>query len=75
MADTITLETLDLKLDGIADDMAEMKTMIHEMNGRQRIDHDRIVRLEERVSTHARIQAALSTVLAAISAANGSFMK
>lgn len=72
---SITLETLDVKLDGIAEDMSAISAQLKEMNGRQRADHDRIIKLEERVSTHARIQAALSAVLSTISAAIGSLVK
>lgn len=43
-----TLESLSVQIGGIAEDMQEVKDLLHEFNGRQRIDHDRIIKLEQR---------------------------
>lgn len=43
----ITLDQLGMKVDSVAEDIAEIKTQLSEMNGRQRTDHDSVTQLRE----------------------------
>lgn len=56
------------KLNAIHDDVKEIKEQLAIMNGRQRDDHDRITRLEERTGILAGVGAAWATIVAAVAA-------
>ena len=55
-------------LRAIAGDIAEIKEDLKAMNGRQREDHDRMTRLEERVNVRSGLLAALTVLASAIAA-------
>jgi len=61
MASRITNADLAKKLDQVIEEL-------HEMNGRQRTDHDEITRLKEQVGIAAKAQAGFSVLASAIGA-------
>lgn len=55
-------------LKAIADDIAEIKGDLKTMNGRQREDHDRVTKVEERLSLFSAGQLAISVLASSLAA-------
>jgi hypothetical protein len=55
-------------LKAIASDIAEIKEDLKTMNGRQREDHDRITKVEERLNLWSLGQIAVSLLLSSLAA-------
>jgi hypothetical protein len=55
-------------LRAIASDIAEMREDLKAMNGRQREDHDRITKVEERLNLWSLGQVAVSLLLSSLAA-------
>ena len=64
----ITIETVDTKVSAMAEDIAEIKNQLFLMNGHQRADRERIVRLEERLGIFSCLGVGLSVILSSAAA-------
>ncbi len=64
----VTNEGVLAEVHEIRADIAKVETLIKEMNGRQRSDHDRITCIEQKVSIWAGTQVALTVIASSVAA-------
>lgn len=63
---TVTLESLDVKINGMHGDVKLIRAELETMNGRQREDHDKVISLEHKVNTITGLQAVLTLALSSV---------
>lgn len=66
-----TLEGLDAKLDALASDVRDLKTMLERLNSRTRHNEIEIAQMHEQLKLRSIMLAGVSSILAAIAAAVG----